>query len=242
MDKIINTIFSDKKVVVITGAGISTLSGLCDFRGNNGLYKRHKNLEWKLSIDCLVEEPDEFYNFYKNNLLMLNVEPNVIHETLFRLEEKGYIDYIITQNIDGLHQKVGSKNVIELHGNGERFYCTKCKEEYDINDYQKGYVCDKCNGLIRPDIVLYGEKVKTKDNVLAKEKMLQADVVLVLGSSLMVSTIRSLLNEYIKSKKVETNPEQLIIINDDITIYDQVGLKYTNELESVFRRIRKHQN
>lgn len=236
MDKLLDAIFSKNKVVVITGAGISTLSGIPDFRGKNGLYKKHVNTEWYLSKECLIEEPDVFYNFYKNNLIIENIKPNIVHETLSKLQEMGYIDYIITQNIDALHKKAGSERVIELHGNGEKFYCSKCKEEYDLNYYvNSGYKC-KCNGVIRPDIVLYGEPLKSNNKVLAYKKIMEADVVIVFGSSLSVSTITNLLDEFISVN----NKDNLIIVNDNITYYDEYAIKYTDDLDSVFKKIKEY--
>ena len=235
MDKLLNAIFSEKKVVVITGAGISTLSGIPDFRGKNGLYKQHANTEWYLSKECLIEEPEEFYKFYKNNLIIEDIKPNIVHNTLSKLEELGYIDYIITQNIDSLHSKAGSEKVIELHGNGEKFYCSKCKEEYDLNYYvNSGYKCKKCNGIVRPDIVLYGEPLKSNNKILAYKKIIEADIVVVFGSSLSVSTITNLLDEFISKK----NKENLIIVNDSETYYDAYAIKYSDNLDTIFKKIK----
>ena len=241
MEKLFSKIFGDEKIVVITGAGISTLSGLSDFRGNNGLYKKYANADYKLSLECLLEEPDVFYEFYKNNLISYDLEPNIVHYMLAEFEELGYIDYIITQNIDGLHQKAGSKNVVELHGNGDTFYCNRCKKKYDIYNYlNTGYICRDCGGIIRPDIVLYGEFIKQHNRFLALEKLLKADTVLILGSSLTVTTISNLLNEYIKYKKIEFNSHNLIIINENETCYDNYGLTYSENLEKVFKKIKKY--
>lgn len=240
MEYLINQIFSDKKIVVISGAGISTLSGILDFRGNNGLYIRINNAEYKLSIECLCEEPEEFYNFYVNNMIFNNIKPNIIHETLAKLEDKGYIDYIITQNVDGLHQKAGSKRVVELHGNGDNFYCRKCNVKYNVDDYiNNGYKC-LCDGIIRPDVVLYGEPIKQKDRLLALKKIIESDLLLVLGSSLTVSTINNLLNEFIRINNINSNSDKIIIINDKETIYDNYATKYSEDLEDVFKKIKKY--
>ncbi len=241
MDNLIKQIFSNKKIVVITGAGISTLSGLSDFRGKNGLYKKYNNASWKLSLECLQEEPEEFYEFYKNNLIPSNIKPNIIHDTLAKLEKEGYIDCIITQNIDGLHQKAGSHKVIELHGNGETFYCRKCAQQYNVNKYiNNGYFCDKCNGIIRPDIILYGEHINQKNKLLALKKMIESDMILVLGSSLTVSTINNLLDEYIKINKVNFNSNKIIIVNHNETIYDKYATIYCDNLENVFKKIKRY--
>jgi len=237
MDKLLEVIFSDSKIVVITGAGISTLSGIPDFRGKNGLYKKQVNTEWFLSKECLIEEPDEFYKFYKNNLLLENIKPNIIHNTLSDLEYKGYIDYIITQNIDSLHNKAGSNKVIELHGNGEKFYCTKCKENYSLNYYKESYKCNKCNGLIRPDIVLYGESIKSTNKNLAYKVVSEADYLIVFGSSLTVSTITNIIDYFLKNNNKKDN---LIIVNDRKTYYDDYAIKYNNNLNNVFKKIYKN--
>lgn len=234
MDRIIDVIFSDKNVVVITGAGISTLSGIPDFRGNNGLYTKDKDIEYKLSHSYFVEEPGYFYSFYVKNMIMNNVKPNLIHETLALLEEKGYISYIVTQNIDNLHQLAGSKNVIDIHGNGDDFYCIKCKEKYTKSDYiNKGYKCSKCNGIIRPNIVLYEEMLNRTKKNLAYEVINKADAVIVLGSSLVVSTIYDLLNEYIKDKN-----KLLFIINNQNTPFDKYAITYKEDLAESIKKLK----
>lgn len=180
MNRIMDVLFSGKNVVVITGAGISTLSGIPDFRGTNGLYTKDQDVEYKLSHSYFIEEPGYFYSFYVKNMIMDNVKPNIIHETLVLLEERGYISYIITQNIDNLHQLAGSVNVIDIHGNGDKFYCTKCKEKYTKSDYiNKGYICSKCNGIIRPNIVLYEEMLDVRKRYLAYDVINKADAIIV---------------------------------------------------------------
>lgn len=229
-------LFSGKKVVVITGAGISTLSGIPDFRGRNGLYSKNVNGAYMLSRDCLKNEPEEFYDFYKRNLLTEKVEPNIVHRVLARLEEKGFIDSIITQNIDGLHQKAGSKNVIELHGNGERFYCQECHENYSKEEYLESCTCKKCGGIVRPDIVLYQESVDKQVNNEAVKKMFTADKVIVLGSSLSVWTIIRLLNTFIRNK-IGFTRNDIFIVNADETPYDNYARTCSDDLKDVFEAI-----
>lgn len=239
MENLMNVIFSDKRVVVITGAGVSTLSGIADFRGKNGLYTKDESVEYKLTRTYFLEHSEEFYNFYKENIIIKNTEPNVIHQTLASLEEKGYIDCIITQNIDNLHEKAGSKNVIAMHGNGERFYCTKCRKSYSLNEYiEEGYICDKCKGIIRPDVLLYEESIAPYNRRNAIENIESADVVIVLGSSLVVSTVANLLDWFIMKNNVNKNDNKLFIINDQITPYDSYSTKYQEDLGEVFTRIR----
>lgn len=239
MEDLMNVIFSDKKVVVITGAGVSTLSGIADFRGKNGLYTKDESVEYKLTRTYFLDHPEEFYNFYKENMIVKNLEPNIIHQTLATLEEKGYIDCIITQNIDNLHEKSGSKNVIAMHGNGEKFYCTRCKKSYSLEEYlEDGYICDKCRSIIRPDVVLYEESIALYNRKKAIENIEHADVVIVLGSSLMVSTVANLLDWFITKNKVNENDNKLFIINDQETPYDCYSSKYS-DLSKVFARIRR---
>lgn len=233
MQELINTIFSKKNVVLITGAGISTLSGIPDFRGKNGLYTKGENVEYKLSHNYLIEEPSGFYDFYTKNMIINNNKPNVIHETLALLEDKGYISYIITQNIDNLHKKAGSKNVLTLHGNGEKFYRQKCKISYSVDEYLKGYICEKCNGIIRPNIVLYGECIKASDRYLAYEIINKADAIIVLGSSLVVSTVGNLLNDYIKNQN-----KSLYIVNNQKTPFDFYAKTYNEDLGKVLKKIK----
>lgn len=238
MNKLMDAIFSNKKVVVITGAGISTLSGISDFRGKNGLYTKDDSIEYKLSRDYFIENPKEFYKFYKANMIVKDRQPNIIHQTLTMLEEKGYIDFIITQNIDNLHEKSGSKNILAMHGNGEKFYCTKCKKNYNLDEYlNDGYICDKCNGVIRPDVVLYNESIPVYKRRKAFEEIVSAEVVIVLGSSLVVSTVAELLDWYIMENNVNKNDNKLFIINDQETPYDFYSSKYSCDLGEVFANI-----
>ena len=255
MEKLLKDLFSDKKVVVITGAGISTLSGIRPFRGNNGLYtekneKYDKDPMYYLSRPCLDMEPDVFYEFYKENMMLVDYEPNIVHNVLSELEKRGLIEGIITQNIDRLHQDAGSENVIDIHGNGTRFYCTVCGEEHTADEYKESCSCHKCGELVRPDIVLYGEGYGKGKIEKCYELINQADVVLVLGSSLTVSTATGLLNQFIKINEIlpkrfyllEHGPKKtnysVYIVNAEKTPYDQYGERY-EDLKEVFERIQE---
>lgn len=249
MEKLLKDLFSDKKVVVITGAGISTLSGIRPFRGNNGLYtekneKYDKDPMYYLSRPCLDMEPDVFYEFYKENMMLGDYEPNIVHNVLSELEKRGLIEGIITQNIDRLHQDSGSENVIDIHGNGNRFYCTGCGEEHTAEDYKESCTCHECGELVRPDIVLYGEGYAEGRIEKCYDLINQADVVLVLGSSLTVSTATGLLSYFISMKKMlpktfEVNLNNSIyIVNSESTPYDRYGERY-DDLRKVFERIQE---
>ena len=241
MEELYNVIFSKDKVVVITGAGISTLSGIPDFRGNQGFYTKGSNVEYYLSLECLREEPEVFYEFYKNNLIVENIEPNIVHKTLALLEERGLITGIITQNIDGLHTRAGSKNVIELHGNGDRYYCCTCKSNYKEQDYKESCICNNCGGLIRPDVVLYGESVRTNRYQDALKMVEECDKIVVLGSTLSVSTIQGIINKFIATKD-NFSIDDIIIVNRGETDYDKVSTRFDVDLGEMFTKILKKSN
>lgn len=159
--KLKEIIKNSNNIVFLGGAGVSTESGLKDFKGENGLYKQKydKQAEYYLSVKCFYENPQEFYNFYKTNMNSLNIEPNITHYYLTKLEQKGKLKAIVTQNIDGLHQKAGSKNVLEVHGTIYKNHCIKCGKEYsaDFVFNSKGIPLCECGGIIKPNVVLYGE-------------------------------------------------------------------------------------
>lgn len=241
MERLINDIFSDKKVVVITGAGISTLSGARDFRGANGIYTASPTItRLALTRTNFRVNPEEFYEFYINNMMFDNLEPNIIHKVLKDLEDSGYINGIITQNIDMLHQKAGSNRVVNLHGDGDKFYCEKCYAEYNSDDYRnnKGKcTCGCCNGFVRPDIVLYGEELDHRRRHDAIRLVNSAEVLLVLGSSLTVSDIQELLKLYTHADDPD---KPLYIVNDQRTDFDSYAMMYGakyNDLEEVFVRL-----
>lgn len=239
MNKLSELLLSGKNVVVITGAGISTLSGIPDFRGKNGLYTKGNNVEYMLSRDCFVETPDEFYNYYINNMIMKGMEPNIVHYTLAELEQRGFVSCIITQNIDNLHQKAGSKNVIDIHGNGDKYYCTSCKQSYSVEDYQGSNLCNICGGTIRPDVVLYGEMLDRGKVNRAMEAVYNADAMVVLGTSLQVSTAGSLVQEFIRIQGDNFDSNSLIIVNNQETPYDNYADKINNDLGMVFTKVKK---
>ena len=180
-------------IVFFGGAGVSTESGIPDFRSKDGLYnqqdKKYQKLnpEDLLHRDCLYYNPKLFFEFYCNKMDTRKYEPNITHRVLAKLEEMGKLKAVITQNIDGLHQKAGSKNVIELHGTTLRNYCKKCGKEYN-SDYVFDFngeipFCD-CGGFVRPDVTLYGEQLPSGAMYDATEAMNNADMLIVAGTSL----------------------------------------------------------
>ena len=221
-------------IVFFGGAGVSTASGLKDFRGTDGLYNEKNNLlnvspEFMLSVSCFYSFTKEFYKYYKANMNSLNVKPNIVHEYLAKLEQLGKLKAIITQNIDGLHQKAGSKNVLELHGTIYKNHCIKCGKEYSAE-----YVFNsediprcECGSIIKPNVVLYGEMLP-EDFVLAEKYISECDLLIVAGTSLIVEPAASLIN-YFRGKN-------LVIINNDETPYDKRATLIINEdLTSVFK-------
>ncbi len=208
-----------KNIVFFGGAGVSTESGIPDFRGNSGLYTDSDedgvSPETILSIGYFMSHPEKFYKYYRSNMLYPDVQPNDAHIALARLEQEGKLSAVITQNIDGLHQKAGSKNVIELHGTSLTNSCIRCGKKYDMKYIYEGTGLPKCTcgGLIRPDVVFYGEGLDVSAITDAKKAISNADVLIVGGTSLIVQPAASLINYY--------NGDDLIIINQTPTPYDE---------------------
>lgn len=212
-------LYNSKHAVFFGGAGVSTDSGIPDFRGTGGLYTGEgENNEYFLSKECLINEPERFYEFYRKNMVFPNAKPNRTHKALAKLENMGLIKSVITQNIDGLHQEAGSNRVIELHGTVSRFYCTKCRELYNkksLNETDTVPFCRKCGAVVRPDVILYGEYLDGFSFADAENEIKQADVFIVGGSSLKVNPAASLVGEF--------NGTHLIIINYSPTPYDDMA-------------------
>ena len=212
-----NMIDNSNNIVFFGGAGVSTESGLPDFRGTNGLYNHEckYNPEEMLSLSFFIAHPDEFYKFYKNKLLALNAKPNAAHFKLAELEKAGKLKAIITQNIDGLHQAAGSKNIYELHGSMHSYHCTKCGKEFDMNyilnsnaDMNPVPYCDECHGLVKPDIVLYQENLDFEVLANARREIAKADMLIVAGTSLSVYPAAGLLDAFFG--------KYLVVINKDM--------------------------
>lgn len=180
--------------VFFGGAGVSTESGIPDFRGNGGIYTQGDTPEYLLSRTCLCEEPEKFFDFYKNHMLHPSAQPNGAHIALAQLEEKGLIHAVLTQNIDGLHQRAGSRKIFELHGTTERCRCDLCGKQYPGEIVFSAPIprCTACGGIVRPDVVLYEEGLDQKVWRGAAEEILAADLLIVGGSSLVVNPAASL--------------------------------------------------
>lgn len=211
-------------IVFLGGAGVSTESNIPDFRSNNGLYKAKNNLKYSpetmLSHSFFEKHTEEFFDFYKNQMIYRNAKPNLAHYALVELEKIGKLKAIITQNIDGLHQLAGSKNVLELHGSVHRNYCVGCNEKYDVeyilddkNNNKDIPRCKKCGGIVRPDVVLYEEGLDMDIVNKAIHYVENADVFIVGGTSLVVYPAAGLVNYY--------NGKKLVLINKSKTPYDK---------------------
>lgn len=207
--KLQQIISNSNNIVFFGGAGVSTESGIPDFRSPGGLYKQKYNLppERMLSYSFFMSHTEDFYEFYKGKMLFTDYFPNKAHEKLAELEKAGKLQAVVTQNVDGLHRMAGSQNVIELHGSIYRNYCMKCKTTYEIDVVQNSDGVPKCTcgGVIRPDVVLFEDSLD--NDVISKAIMFisNADVLIIGGTSLVVYPAASFIN-YFKGNK-------LVIIN-----------------------------
>ena len=234
LNKFADILDSSKYVVFLGGAGVSTESGIPDFRSKNGLYHRKNKKfsaykpEYLLSYDCLKHKPEIFFDYYRNNLDARAIEPNPAHFKLAEMEERGQLIGVVTQNIDGLHQKAGSKNVQEIHGTIWRNYCVSCGAEYDENyifdSKDKIPVCEKCGKMVRPDVTLYGEFLPEEAYQNAINMMNSADCLIIGGTSLEVGSAAQLAHLF--------HGEHLIIINKgktklegraELVFHDSIG-------------------
>ena len=213
LSQIIN---ESNKVVFFGGAGVSTESGIPDFRSQDGLY--HQKYDYPpeeiLSHTFFVRKTEEFYRFYKDKMLCLSAKPNKAHLTLAEWEKEGKLLSVITQNIDGLHQAAGSKRVLELHGSVMRNYCTKCGKFYDVHAIvqSKGVPYCECGGVIKPDVVLYEEPLPERTVPEAVDDIISADALIIAGTSLTVYPAASYIR-YFRGK-------HMVLINRDQTPYD----------------------
>lgn len=220
IDQVKKLIKESNNIVFFGGAGVSTASGVPDFRSATGLYNRENDSdyspEYMLSHEFFVNHPDKFMDYAKENLMIDGIKPNACHKALAKLEEMGKLKGVITQNVDSLHQEAGSKNVVELHGNLRDYYCTSCGKNFDlayVKDQDGKVICDKCGGIVRPDIVLYGESLDQDALSYAVSLIASADVLIVGGTSLVVYPAAGLIDFY-KGKK-------LVVINMDPTPKDK---------------------
>ncbi len=183
--------------VFFGGAGVSTASNLPDFRGRDGLYQRNARVEEILSSSFFQQQPEAFYDFYREFFMLRDIHPNPAHELLAQLEERGLLASVITQNIDGLHQAAGAKRVIEVHGTTLSFSCTRCHRQYELGrviELEHVPHCPDCKGLLRPDIVLYGEALPEEAVRQALYEISRAELLIVGGTSLTVYPAAAFIN------------------------------------------------
>ena len=239
MDKLSALLKEAKHAIVLTGAGISTLSGIPDFRGVDGLYKRQDIDAGKLfDLDYFLKDQTYYYRHAKDFLYNLDEkEPNIVHTVLADLEKKGVIHAVITQNIDLLHQKAGSRKVLELHGSALVHRCLSCgrtwsfEEIADLVRNDEMPVCDRCHGIVKPDIVFFGESLPQHTLAEAEKEARTADLMLVLGTSLTVYPAAALPEITLQCGG------RLAIINRDPTHLDRYASYRGNDLKSVFESL-----
>lgn len=227
-------------IIFFGGAGTSTESNIPDFRTQDtGLYdKNHKYPyppEVMISHSFFIQHTRDFYDFYKTNMVYKDAKPNDAHKTLAKLEEEGKLKAVITQNIDGLHQKAGSKNVLELHGSIYRNYCMECNKKYDL-DYilntDNVPKCKVCGGIVRPDVVLYQEGLNMEVLNRAIRYIKHADMLIVGGTSLVVYPAAGLVDYYNGNKLVLINRDETPYDNTaDLIIHDSIGKVLKNAVE-----------
>ncbi len=223
------------RIVFFGGAGVSTESGIPDFRSKDGLYNQKYDYppETIISRSFYERHPDVFYRFYRDKLVVEGAKPNAAHLYLAELEKRGKLTAVVTQNIDGLHQAAGSKNVYELHGTLLENYCVKCHKRYpaDIIAKSEGIPRCSCGGMIRPDIVLYEEGLSEETMMGAISHIRKADMLIIGGTSLAVYPAAGLINYY--------RGNRLVLINKSTTPYDRnADLLITDKIGEVFSQLK----
>ena len=223
-----------RSAVFFGGAGVSTESGIADFRSVDGLYNQKFEYppETIISHSFYETDPAYFFRFYREKMMPLGFEPNITHKVLARLEQEGHLAAVVTQNIDGLHQKAGSKTVYELHGSVLRNYCTKCRKFHPaefVKNAKDVPLCD-CGGIVKPDVVLYEEGLDDKTVRNAIHAISKADLLIVGGTSLTVYPAAGLLRYY--------SGNRLVLINRDETPYDNIAnLVIHDSLGNIFSQL-----
>ena len=241
IEKLTQILKESNNIVFFGGAGMSTESGIPDFRSANGLFNKKLNLtftpEQLVSHTFYIKYPEEFFNFYKDKLIYEDAKPNAGHIALAKLEEMGKLKAIVTQNIDGLHQAAGSKNVFELHGSVHRNYCTKCHNFYDakfILESDGIPTCTACGGRVKPDVVLYEEGLDDATIRGAVDAISKADTLIIGGTSLVVYPAAGLIDYF--------RGQNLVLINKsttsadskaDLVIHDSIGKVLSEAVKNI---------
>lgn len=236
-------IANHNNIVFFGGAGVSTESNIPDFRSSTGLFSQKLNKQFTaeqlVSHTFFVRYPEEFFEFYKDKLIYPNAKPNNAHIALAKLEEMGKLKAVITQNIDGLHQMAGSKNVLELHGSVHRNYCTKCGKFFDLESMLNlgGNIpyCDNCGSIVKPDVLLYEEALDSDVITKTISAISNADLLIIGGTSLAVYPAASFIDYY--------KGDYIALINKANTVYDKSASLVINKpigevlYEAVLRQI-----
>lgn len=232
IEQLAKILSESEKIVFFGGAGVSTASGIPDFRSSDGLYSKklmkHFSPEEAVSHSFLVRHPEEFFDFYKKNLIYPEAGPNDAHKALAELEQMGKLTAVVTQNIDGLHQAAGSRKVYELHGSVLRNYCTGCGKKYDVNFVLSADgvpYCPDCGKMVRPDVVLYEEGLDQYVIDNAIRAILDADTMIIGGTSLIVYPAAGLIRYFrgrnlvlINKSKTSADSKANLVIHDDIAM------------------------
>ncbi|MCM1257105.1 MAG: NAD-dependent protein deacylase [Clostridium sp.] len=235
MEQFLQWVKESDNIVFFGGAGVSTESGIPDFRSVDGLYHQQYDYppETILSHSFYVQKTSEFYRFYRNKMLCLDAKPNKAHLMLAELEAAGKLKAVITQNIDGLHQAAGSKEVMELHGSVHRNYCQHCGKLFDaayILNSKDIPLCDECGGQIKPDVVLYEEGLDNETMTKSIRYIANADMLIIGGTSLAVYPAAGLIDYYRGNK--------LVLINKSVTPMDKrSNLRIEGKIGEVFSKI-----
>lgn len=234
LQKFRDMIGKSERIVFFGGAGVSTESGIPDFRSVDGLYHQTYRYppETILSHDFFIMHAEDFFDFYRDKMLALDAMPNATHLKLAEWEQEGKLTAVITQNIDGLHQKAGSGNVLELHGSVHRNYCMDCGKGYSVDHIANSHGVPRCTcgGVIKPDVVLYGEALDTGIMKKAVKNITQADMLIIGGTSLAVYPAAGLIEYY--------RGNRLVLINQSPTPYDgRADLLLKEKIGSVFSTV-----
>ena len=227
-----------RQILVFTGAGISVPSGIPDFRSADGIYNQKTKLnippEEIISHTFFYNHTKEFFEFYKEKMIYEDAEPNYAHKFIANLEKKGKNVIVVTQNIDGLHQQAGSSTVYELHGSIHRNYCEKCNRSFGLKyvmTHNPIPYCDRCHGIVKPDVVLYEEELNSYVIERAISAIMTCDVMLVIGTSLTVYPAAGFIR-YFKG-------QYLVVINKDATAYDSnCDLVFNEDVINVIKNIK----
>ena len=234
LDTLKRWIAESHNIVFFGGAGVSTESGIPDFRSVDGLYSQKFEYppETIISHSFYERRPEYFFRFYREKMLPLGFEPNITHQVLARWEEEGKLSAVVTQNIDGLHQKAGSKKVYELHGSVLRNYCTRCRKFHTAEFIKEsaGVPRCSCGGIVKPDVVLYEENLEEKTIESSIRAISSADLLIVAGTSLTVYPAAGLIHYY--------RGHRLVLINREETPFDaQADLVFHQSLGSIFEQL-----